>query len=176
MYQLAEWERWASELLESHLSYPVLAYFRSQHDNQSWVAALTAILDTCAVVITGLEGPCTRQAQLTFSIARHAIVDLSLVLNQPPHKGRHDRLPQAELERLRTLLRADGILLVSGEEADRKISELRKMYEPYIYSMSHYLRLSVPPWIPEAERPDNWQTSAWERVGRAVRKEGDEHF
>src|SRR3954452_1774306 len=43
---LAEWERWSAELLESHLSYPVLAYFRSQHDRQSWVSALTTILDT----------------------------------------------------------------------------------------------------------------------------------
>jgi hypothetical protein len=45
---LAEWEQWSAQLLESHLSYPVLAYFRSQHDNQSWVAALTMILDACA--------------------------------------------------------------------------------------------------------------------------------
>jgi hypothetical protein len=28
---LYDWERWSAELLESHLSYPVLAYFRSQH-------------------------------------------------------------------------------------------------------------------------------------------------
>src|SRR6266513_1712968 len=53
---LREWERWAAELLESHLSYPVLCYFRSQHDNQSWVAALTTVLDTCALVMVGVEG------------------------------------------------------------------------------------------------------------------------
>jgi len=48
---LHEWEFWSAELLESHLSYPVLAYFRSQHDNQSWLAALTTILDTAALVM-----------------------------------------------------------------------------------------------------------------------------
>ncbi|HKI38739.1 MAG TPA: potassium channel family protein, partial [Gemmataceae bacterium] len=53
---LAEWERWAAELLESHLSYPVLSFYRSQHDNQSWVAALTAILDTSALLIAGGDG------------------------------------------------------------------------------------------------------------------------
>src|SRR5215470_7046187 len=47
---LKDWELWAAELMESHLSYPVLAYFRSQHDNQSWIASLTAILDTCALL------------------------------------------------------------------------------------------------------------------------------
>src|SRR5204863_6718456 len=41
---LRDWERWAAELLESHLSYPVLAYYRSQHSNQSWLAAMTTIL------------------------------------------------------------------------------------------------------------------------------------
>src|SRR5579871_6066740 len=53
---LADWERWAAELMESHLSYPVLCYYRSQHNNQSWLGALTAILDTCALVIVGVEG------------------------------------------------------------------------------------------------------------------------
>ena len=45
---LKDWELWSAQLLESHLSYPVLAYFRSQHDNQSWIASLTAILDACS--------------------------------------------------------------------------------------------------------------------------------
>src|SRR5262249_56174831 len=81
---LKDWERWSAELMESHLSYPVLAYFRSQHDNQSWVASLTAILDTCALVLVGVEGACQRQAELTFAIARHAVVDLSQVFGTPP--------------------------------------------------------------------------------------------
>ena len=55
---LREWERWSAELLESHLSYPVLAYYRSQHDNQSWLAGLATILDTSAFVMVGLEGAC----------------------------------------------------------------------------------------------------------------------
>ena len=53
---LRDWENWAADLLESHLSYPVLAFFRSQHDNQSWIAALTAILDACALVIVFRTG------------------------------------------------------------------------------------------------------------------------
>src|SRR5437764_5392409 len=52
---LQEWEQWSAELLESHLSYPVLAYFRSQHDNQSWLAALTAVLDVCALCMVGVR-------------------------------------------------------------------------------------------------------------------------
>jgi Ion channel len=51
---LKEWERVAAEILESHVSYPVVAYFRSQHNNESWIAALTAILDVSAVLIAGV--------------------------------------------------------------------------------------------------------------------------
>jgi len=177
LHQLGEWELWASEIMESHLSYPVLVYFRSQHDNQSWVAALSAILDTCALVITGMEGSCKRQAELTFAIARHAIVDLSFVLNRPPHKLKLDRLPPAELVRLRAALSNAGIDLRKGDDVDRQLIELRKMYEPYIHSMSRYLSLGVPPWIAEPGHLDNWQTSAWEPgVKRLSGEEADKHF
>ena len=81
---LEEWERWAAEVLESHVSFPVLSYYRSQHDNQSWLAALTAILDTAALVIAGAKGVDPYQAQLTFAMARHAVVDLAQVYNVPP--------------------------------------------------------------------------------------------
>ena len=59
---LIEWERWAAELLESHLSFPVLSFYRSQHENQSWVGALAAILDTSALLIAGVDGPDGYQA------------------------------------------------------------------------------------------------------------------
>ena len=90
---LFEWERWSSEFLESHLSFPVLAYFRSQHDNQSWLGALTSILDTSALAIVGLEGACQNQARLTFAMARHAIVDMALILQCPPCEPDEDRFP-----------------------------------------------------------------------------------
>src|SRR6266536_1474758 len=45
---LQQWEVWTAELMETQLSYPMLGYFRSQHMNQNWVAALTTVVDTCA--------------------------------------------------------------------------------------------------------------------------------
>lgn len=158
---LGDWELWSAELLESHLSYPVLAYFRSQHDNQSWLGALTAILDTCALVMAGLEGPCERQAELTFAIARHAVVDLALIFRRPPREPEKDRLPLAELEHLRVTLETNGLRLRRGSAADQKLVELRQMYEPYVHSMSSYLAIAIPPWIPETIPADNWQTTAW---------------
>ena len=158
---LREWERWSAELLESHLSFPVLVYFRSQHDNQSWLAALVSILDASAFVITSLEGECTRQAQLTFAMARHAIVDLALVLRTPPREPPNDRLPRVDLDAIRSLLTSGGMKLRQGAEADEKLKELRRMYEPYVYALSRRLLISLPPWILASGRTDNWQVSAW---------------
>jgi hypothetical protein len=33
---LQAWEEWAAELMETHLTYPLLAFYRSQHLNQNW--------------------------------------------------------------------------------------------------------------------------------------------
>jgi hypothetical protein len=178
---LKDWELWCAELMESHLSYPVLAYFRSQHDNQSWIASLTAILDTCALVIVGIEGACEKQAELTFAIARHAVVDLSQVFGSSPKALPHDRLPAQELRRIRDILAQHGMKLHDGEEADRKLIEFRKLYEPYIFALASYLNQTLPPWIPLKKGKDNWQTTAWAQSSGQIDKEiatvvADDHF
>lgn len=160
---LRDWERWSAELLESHLSYPVLVYFRSQHENQSWLAALTTILDTCALLIVGVEHGAIWQAKMTFAMSRHALVDLAQVFNTAPRAPASDRLPPSTLEQMRKNLAAAGVALRDGDEAERKLAELRRMYEPYINSMAEYLFMRLPPWIHPGNAMDNWQTSAWER-------------
>lgn len=178
---LKDWEFWAAELMESHLSYPVLAYFRSQHDNQSWIAALTAILDACALLKVGIDDACQRQAELTFAIARHAAVDLSQVFKTPPRALPQNRLAAEDLRRIRDFLAQHGVKLQDGPEADRKLTDFRNMYEPYLYALADYLRLSLPPWIPAKKGKDNWQTTAWGRSAGLVEKEpaaigADDHF
>jgi hypothetical protein len=176
---LHEWERWSAEFLEGHLSYPVLAYFRSQHDNQSWLAALTAILDTCALIMAGLEGACERQAELTFAMARHAVIDLSLVFRTTPHEPNHDRLPPEKLAELRILLTDSGQNLREGDAVDEKLRELRTLYEPYVYALSTHFQVSLPPWIADESWVDNWQGSFWERPVKGRKPAGKgraDHF
>jgi hypothetical protein len=169
---LHEWERWAAELLEGHLSYPVLAYFRSEHNNQSWLAALTAILDTSALVMVGLEGACERQAELTFAMARHAVVDLSLVFRREPSEPEPERLSPEKLEELRVLLAGSGLKLPEGEAIDRKLAELRQLYEPYVHALATYFRIRIPPWVAAENWVDNWQVTMWERpAGKRVARE-----
>lgn len=159
---LRDWERWSAELLEIHLSYPVLGYFRSQHENQSWLAALTMVLDLSALVMVGIEGVQEWPAQLTFAMARHAAVDLSQVFGVPPRASVEGRLPPGDLVRLRAELAAAGAPLRQGPEADRRMAELRRLYEPYVCALARHLLVDLPPWLPAERRRDNWQTTAWE--------------
>jgi hypothetical protein len=176
---LRDWERWAADLLESHLSYPVLCYYRSQHNNQSWLTALTAILDASALVIIGIDGAPKRQAQLTFAMARHAVVDLAQIFDAAPRALTMDRLSPDELYRLRTALGAAGVKVAAGVSAEQRLSELRGMYEPFVSTLSDFLLISLPPWIPPAESFDNWQTSRWGRIAGLMQQEQvepKEHF
>ena len=163
---LYDWEVGAAELLESHISYPVLAYFRSQHDNQSWLAALTTVVDASALVIAGIDGMPTLQARLTFAMGRHALVDLSQVFGARPVKDGDDRLPPVELERLVRVLGDVGLRLHTDAEAMRHLAELRAMYEPYALALSRHLMMSLPGWLPPERARFNWQTTAWARTGR----------
>src|SRR5947207_2758424 len=176
---LRDWERWAADVLESHLSYPPLAYFRSQHYNESWLAALTTILDASAFIIVGLEGWCARQAELTFAMARHAVVDLAQVFSTPP-RPTAERLSSAQLAGLRKRLASDGLGLPARPDFEPRLTELRRMYEPYVEALAHHLAVPLPPWVREAERPDNWQTSAWDRVvklpARGATAAEEDHF
>jgi hypothetical protein len=157
-----DWERWAADLMESHLSYPVLAYFRSQHDNQSWLGSLTAILDSCALAMVGLEGMCQYQARMTFAIARHAMVDLSQVFSATPgSQVPPTRLSPEELAEMRQRLQEIGLRLNDGAAAGAKLEELRRLYEPFAASLADYLKLELPPWIKRDPAKDNWQTTAW---------------
>jgi len=179
-----DWERWCADLLSSHISYPVLIFFRSQHPNQSWLSALTAMLDVTSLIITGVDGIHPEQAKLTFAMARHAVVDLAQVVNAQysPHDAR--RLSAEDLSRLRTHLVGQGVNFYDGADAGDRIAALRILYEPYLYSLSRRLLMTLPPWIHSDHKKDNWQGGPWDRAiqARALEHPGhaaraaDDHF
>ena len=155
---LREWERWSAEVLESHLSYPVLSYYRSQHDNQSWLTALTTILDASALVIVGIQDTCARQAKLTFAMARHAVVDLCAVFRLQPIPPPADRLPSEEEQRLENFLAAGGVRVRTVDGASAKLTALRAMYEPHVQALSGFLIMSLPDWVPAVDGKEPWHT------------------
>jgi hypothetical protein len=170
---LAEWERWSAEMLESHISYPLLCYFRSQHDNQSWLSAITAILDTCAVLLSIVECSACRQARLTFAMARHTVVDLLLVFDMQPvampkpalpgssqpadaPKDNPSRLSEPELVRLTEVLCKAGYRLRLEPDRLALLRKLRWMYEGQVVALSRYLWMPLPSFVKDEPGRDTW--------------------
>ena len=176
-----DWERWCADLLSSHISYPVLVFFRSQHGNQSWLSTLTVMLDVTSLVMTGVDGIHQDQAKLTFAMARHAVVDLAQVVmsEYSPHDA--DRLTAENRIRLKTELAWRGVTLNDKAGAEERLAELRAVYEPYLHALSRRLLMTLPPWIHQGRVKDNWQGGPWDRViqARALEHPGhaaDDHF
>jgi voltage-gated potassium channel Kch len=166
---LHDWEVWCADILESHLSYSVLALYRSQHDQQSWVGALTVILDTCALILTGIENIPDETARFTFAMARHAVVDLAQVLDTSPTIG-ENRLLSTEFAQLQDMLAASGIRLNEGTASEQKLAELREAYEPFVSALADRILVPLPPWIPPGDSLDDWQTTAWDDLLPATRQ------
>lgn len=163
---LKQWEVWSAQQLETFLSYPIMAYYRSQHDEQSWLNALTAILDTCAIIEGGFVGdpPWERrlvfQAQATFAMARHVVVDLAYLINVPPTDQPKMRFGPEDWKQLEQVLAAAGLPMDPTGAA--KVAARRALYEPYVVSLARALFFVLPAWIPEPDAVDNWQTTAWD--------------
>jgi len=166
---LADWEGWAADLLETHLSYPLLAYYRSQHEDQSWVAALTMILDTCALVLasepeTVGDDELAEQAGFTFAMSRHAAVDLAQYFFGATGRTARAERPVSARERARLIeLLGATVSLPHGDAGRRleaRLHAMRALYEPYLVALADYLLMPLPPWAPEPDLLDDWQTTA----------------
>jgi hypothetical protein len=155
--QLEKWEVWCAELLETHLSYPVLAFYRSQHDDQSWIAALLMILDTSSIVLASKNQSLHSAAKSTLAIARHAAIDLSqsyyLTLDTPSRA----RLTKKDFEQMKKLLKDSDLPLKDATYAEEKLQYLRKLYEPHIQALSDYFLMPITPFIIEGKIVEAWR-------------------
>ncbi len=177
---LWEWESWSADLLESQLSFPVLAFYRSQHDNQSWLACLAAILDTCALLLANIVDTNRHQVQITFAMARHAAVDLALIFKTPPRDLLPERLPDECYRAVMASLSESKVRIDASKESAARLNELRAMYEPFIDALADYFKFDLPP-IALPEVPvDNWQRSPWQErapgIGSLPTANPGDHF
>jgi len=155
---LREWEIWGSELLESHLSYPMLAYYRSQHDNQSWLAALACVMDTCALVLVGVEEMRPLQARMTFTMARQVVVEMARSFRiQPSRYDGGNRLDSQAYAQLMIVLEQSGIDWSGGPQAEETLAALRATYEPLLDGLCRYLLLPLPGWTAGDDGADHWE-------------------
>lgn len=161
---LREWETWSAELMDTHLGYPILAWFRSQHVSQNWVAALTTIIDVCAYAIAFGPEDANHSAELTFRIGRHALSDLAYVLSarrveRDPEPRARNRLTAEGLAELRSRLEGTRLDSEGDDESADRLGELRSQYEPYAIAISRHLALELPDWIPAGEVREDWRTA-----------------
>jgi hypothetical protein len=169
---LREWEKWSAELLESHRSYPMLSYYRSHFTNQSWLAATAAVLDTCVLMMVGLTGVRTFQAQMTFAVARLALAELTDMLRIRQIALGSWRLTSVKFETL-SGLREVGLAFVEGD-AELRLAQFRATYEPFLGGLAEHLLLSLPEWIiPEGNALDNWMNNSRGRVAQRLVEAAD---
>src|SRR5579864_3811255 len=175
----------ASELLQRHTQpQSVAALEQYFHDWETWPAELMTILDASALLIAYGQGSLRWQAKLTFAISRHAVVDLAQVLNCPPKRTDGARLPPGELQKLHAVLisaKLSDCCSEDRDESERRLGDLRRMYEPYVAALSERLLMPVGAWVPAKHIVDNWRTSAWARISTDIETpfaeaEEKEHF
>jgi hypothetical protein len=159
---LRGWEVWSAELMETHLSYPMLAFFRSQHVNQNWLSALVTILDASSLAVSAAPEGTVEEARFTFAISRHAIADLAYTFRTKPVDAAVDRLPDADFDALIAEVRSSGVELRDAPEAIReRLGRFRALYEPYAHVLAQRVELALPPWLAPESPTDNWRTTAW---------------
>ena len=143
---LRTWRLWTAAVLESHLAYPLLVYFRSSHDNEAWVNSFGAVLDAAALLVTAVQsGPAPGEARLALKVGRHCVDDFSLVLGLP--RAGPPGLERAEFDQARDRLRAAGYALREAEASWQAFCELRLHYAPPLAALARYLLLPPAPWL-----------------------------
>jgi hypothetical protein len=152
------WEIWGSDLLESHLSYPMLAYYRSQHDDQSWLAALATVLDASALVLVGAVDVKPMQARMTFAMARQVVVEVARSLGVAAVRTpTSDRLDHASFVSMEVMLAMAGVTWDGGPEGEPTLTALRATYEPLLSALAAHLLIPLPGWVPDDMTPDHWE-------------------
>jgi hypothetical protein len=141
------WQQWAAEVLDSHLAYPVLAYFRSTHDNDSWIGSLGAVMDASTMILTTIEigdGP-RGWAKLARWVGGHCIEDLVQYFDLD-----YDREAGVELEEFRTArerLAAAGYRLRGEDASWADFQRMRADYAGRINALARYWASPPAQWI-----------------------------
>lgn len=148
---LREAERWMAETLQSHLSHPVLAFYRAQHLGQSWLVSLATVLDSCALLIVGGEGLPAAQAGLTYLMGVRLLEDLAEALGLAPDPRCRPRLTEADLPAIVEAAAASRLTLAFGPATAQELLRLVGRYDGHLVALATWLVIELPSWIPPEE-------------------------
>jgi len=140
----AEWERWVADVLESHMSYPILALFRSPHDYTSWVTSLGSVLDAATLILTAVDDESDERAKLLYGTGVHAVEDLFYYFRLTE---RESVIQRHEFEDVLNDMKNDGFAIRPVDEAFASFTEKRAKYAPRLDAI--VVLLAAPPgqWI-----------------------------
>lgn len=138
-----EWERWAAEVLDSHVAYPLLGYFRSSHDSISWISALGAVLDSAALVVTTVKGVPRGQAHMMLKVGAHLVEDISNVRGQI---GEASAVDEAGFANVYEHLARAGFDLEPRERALRAFERVRNTYAGRLEALAAFWATPAPGW------------------------------
>ena len=138
-----EWERWGAEVLDSHVAYPLLGYFRSSHDNISWISALGAVLDSAALVVTTIRGVPRGQAEIVLRVGAHLVEDISNYIRQP---GDGSGVAREDFATVHARLAAAGFDLEPLDRSWRTFERVRRTYAGRLDALAAYWATPAPSW------------------------------
>ena len=141
----ATWQAWAAEVLDSHLAYPVLAYFRSSHDNDSWISSLGAVMDAATLVLTTIEDGPKGWAKLFRGVGGHCLEDLVSYFDLPAQT--EVGVERAEFDEARRRLERAGFVLRDAEEGWTSFSRQRAEYAGRVNALARYWATPPAQWI-----------------------------
>ncbi|HEV8596211.1 MAG TPA: hypothetical protein VGR23_00705, partial [Candidatus Dormibacteraeota bacterium] len=145
-------------VLESHLSYPLLIYFRSSHDNEAWINSFGAVMDSASLILSSVEGDeSAGSAKLMFTVGNHLVEDIAWVF-------RFQTDPEPVIEREEYVaaiarLRAAGYKALDGDAHWEKFAKMRGKYAMFLNRMAQLLAAPPAPWVgdrsylPHRQRP-----------------------
>jgi hypothetical protein len=152
---LREAERWMAEILQSHLSHPVLSFYRAQRSGQSWLVSLTVVLDGCALLIVGGQGLPAAQARITYRMGLRLLQDLSNALGLKVEPTSRARLTEEALPELLATLEGSGLRLILPPTASAALVRLVRRYDVYLSVLSSWLVIPLPSWTPTHDRAND---------------------
>lgn len=139
-------QRWAAAVMESHLAYPMLAFFRSSHDDQSWIGTLGTLLDAATLMMTTIEGARDGQARIFYNVGRHATRDLSRYFRVAGTEGAVG-VERSEFDHACDRLSAAGYALRERDEAWMRFANLRGSYAPHLFELARFFQIPPLQWI-----------------------------
>jgi hypothetical protein len=139
-----EWEEWAVEVLDSHIAYPLLGFFRSSHDNLSWISALGTVLDTASLVLTTICEVPRGEAKLFKRVGTHLVED---IYNLGFRDGDGATLQRADFDAACARLEAAGYRLEPRDQAWPAFELARATYAARLEAMAAYWATPATSWL-----------------------------